>query len=128
MALGTQFDFAMHRGDNRTISFTVVDQQNPAVPVDLTGLKIEWTFSLKAAGSVAPLGLGILSPNKSVGAGITLIDAANGKGEIELLSVDTTGRVAQAYYHELQLQVTGQPSTVMFGVMTLAPELLAPGP
>ncbi len=127
MALGTQFDFPIHRGDDRVITFTIVDQAGAAV--DITAATFKWNISRKAADSVAPQGLALLNPDKTVGAGITITDAAAGDGEIALDSADTVGFVAPSdYYHELQMTLASVVTTPMFGVIALAKDLLAPGP
>jgi hypothetical protein len=128
MALGTQFNIEIHRGDGKTITFNVVDQQTPAQPVNLTGATLEWNYSLKQADAVEPLGASILSPNKTVGAGITVTDAVNGVAQVDLASADTVGqRATLEYYHELQVTISTVPVTTMFGVFKLKKELIAPG-
>ena len=128
MALGTRFDIEIHRGDGKTITFTVVDQQTPPVAVNLTGATLEWNYSRKAVDAVEPLGVGILSPIKTVGAGITVTDAVNGVAQVDLDSADTVGQQATLeYYHELQVTVATIPVTTMFGIFKLQRELIAPG-
>ena len=128
MALGTRFDFPMHRGDQRCITFRVVDQQDPPVAVNLTGVTLEWNISKKKTDAVEPLGA-VLLTTKLVGTGITIVDAVLGLAEILLASVDTVGLKAPAdYYHELQVTAGGVPTTIMYGVITLSKDLLAPGP
>ena len=127
MALGTQFDFTLHRGDDRSITFTVVDQATTPAAVDCTAATFKWNFSKKSASSTAPLG-GSLITDKTQVAGITFADATNGQGVIALDSDDTSGLLPGDYYHELQITLTGLTSTLMYGVMTVTQDLLEPGP
>ncbi len=128
MALGKRFDFAMHRGDQRCITFRVVDQETPAGALDITGVALEWNISKKQTDAVAPLGAVLLNPSKTIGAGITVTDAINGLGEVLLLSVDTVGRRPADYYHELQITAAGVPTTILYGVISLSKDLIVPGP
>ncbi len=126
MPLGTRKDIEIHRGDSRTITFTVVDEAGVVVP--LAGKTLEWNYSNKVADAIEPLGAAILSPNKTVGAGITVTDAPNGEAQVDLVSADTVGqRATLEYYHELQVTDGTDPVTTMFGVFKLVKELLAPG-
>ena len=126
MPSGTRKDFELHRGDGKTLTFTVVDEDG--VGLDLTGLSLEWNYSKIRADAVEPLGAAILSPGKTVGSGITLTDITNGVGEIALLSADTLGqRATQTYYHEMQVSEGVEPSTVLYGKMLLILELIPPG-
>jgi hypothetical protein len=126
MASGTRKDFELHRGDGKTLTFTVVDENG--VGLDLTSMDLEWNFSKRRDDASEPLGAAILSPGKTVGAGITLTDIMNGVGEITLLSTDTVGqRATVTYYHEMQVTEGSEPSTVLFGDMKLILELIPPG-
>jgi hypothetical protein len=126
MPLGTQKDIEIHRGDARTITFIVVDENGTVV--DLAGKTLEWNYSNKSSDAVEPLGDAILSPNKTVGAGITVTDEPNGEAQVDLASADTVGqRATLEYYHELQVTEGILPVTTMFGVFKLVKELLAPG-
>ncbi len=126
MPSGTRKDFELHRGDGKTLTFTVVDENGAGL--DLTGMTLEWNYSKIRADAVEPLGLSILSPGKTVGAGIILTDITNGVGNITLLSADTIGqRSTLTYYHEMQVSIGAEPSTVLFGQMKLILELIPPG-
>ncbi len=127
MALGTLHSFDMHRGDARVITFTVVDDQDAVV--DITTATLLWVFSKQDTESAEPQPLGAVLVTKSIGSGITVTDAVNGEGEVALDSADTVARLAPLDYHqELQITLSGKPSTVMFGVITLKKDLAAPGP
>ena len=128
MPLGTRKDIELHRGDAKTITFTVVDQQSPPVAVDLTGKTLKWNYSNKASDAVEPLGASILVSDKTEISGITVTDAVNGEAQVDLASADTTGqRATLEYYHELQVTDGTDPVTTMYGIFKLVKELLAPG-
>ncbi len=127
MALGTLHSFDMHRGDARVITFTVVDDKD--VVVDITTATLLWVFSKQDEDASEPQPKGVALLTKSIGSGITVTDAVNGEGEIALDSGDTVALTAQLdYYQELQITLSGKPTTIMFGVITLKKDLAAPGP
>lgn len=132
MALGTVHSFDMHRGDSRTITGRVVDAAG--VAVDLTGLSgtaLSWIFADldENLTEIAPRGQAIVT--KTLTSGITITNPTNGDVEIDLASADTAGlRVTnpRELYHELQLQLAGKVTTVLFGVITLRRDIVVPGP
>ena len=130
MSLGTRFDFEIHRGDSRQILFQVVDPG--LVPVDITGATMTWVISELDEDDVntipAPIPGSTLA-TKTVGTGITLTTPATGNGTIVLSSVDTTGLNApEQYYHEAQMVLGGETTTIMYGILTLKRDIIAPGP
>ena len=135
MALGTLHNFEMHRGDSRTITGTVVDDSEPAVVVDLTGISgtaLSWILIDLDTNltEIGPRG-SVPIVTKTIASGITITDAVNGEVEIDLASADTTGLKVtnpRELYHELQLQLSGKTTTVLFGVITLRKDIVAPGP
>jgi len=130
MALGTQHDFAMHRGDSRKITGTVVDAAGTAV--DLTGVSgtdLSWVLATLDTNAAEPAPRGTALVTKTLTAGITVVSAVAGTIEIALDEADTTGRRAPlGYYHELQLVLGGETTTVMFGIITLSRDIVVPGP
>lgn len=128
MALGTLFSFDMHRGDDRSITFTVVDEA--AAVVDITAATFIWIFAAQDAGSASPqprAGSTILT--KTEIAGIVIVDAVNGDFRIDIASADTVAlRAPVTYYHEVQITLAGKVTTIAFGNITLKREIAAPGP
>ena len=129
MALGTLHNFEMHRGDTRTITGKVVD--NLGVAVDLTGLtgtNISWVLANQDVSSTVPGPRGAALITKTIGSGITIPAPTTGDIEVDLASVDTTGRKPGEFYHELQVVLGGKTTTVLFGIITLRRDIVVPGP
>lgn len=108
--MGSRVDIAAgdyFSGDNLDILFTVSDGDNPGNPKDLTGASIDWVLA-KQQGK-APL------ITKSIGSGVTITDAANGKGTVSIQQADTENLKGDTYWHELQVTVGGKRSTSMYG-------------
>lgn len=129
MALGTLHTFAMHRGDSRRITFTVVDEAD--VAVDVTGAAMTWVLARsdddEPSSTPAPRGAALVT--KAIGTGITLTNAVAGEGEVVVDEVDTTGlKAPDDYYHELQVELGGETTTVLFGLIQLKRDIIAPGP
>lgn len=129
MALGTELDIEIHRGDDRLLTLTVKDEAG--VVVDINGATMTWIIT------AIDVALAITQPKKgstpietkTVGNGITLTDALNGVLTITLDSADTTGQVAPTtFYHELQMVLGGFTTTLMYGKLSLVRENIAPGP
>lgn len=130
MALGTRHDFSMHRGDDRQITFQVVDESQ--APFDITGAALTWIMAeqdLKEAATATPKPKATTLVTKTVGSGITITAPATGDLQVDLDSADTvTFKAPLAYYHELQLTVGGFVTTVAFGIITIERDIAAPGP
>lgn len=126
MALGTEHDFSIHRGDDRTITFTVVDDVDAVV--DITGASLAWVLSKQDPNFTTPEPLGAALVTKSVGSGVTIVDGPSGTGEVALLSADTLARLPGDYYQELQIQLSGKTTTIMFGIIEVKKDIVAPGP
>lgn len=129
MALGTQFDLEIHRGDDRQITATVVDEAG--VVVDITGAAITYVIVTQDADAAEPQPKRGATPvvTKTVGSGIVITDAVNGAIRIDLGSGDTDGQKAPTtFYHEIQIQLGGFATTVMFGNLTIKRDAIAPGP
>jgi len=119
MAIGTQSSISMHSGDTRKLQVTIVDESSAAV--DLTSASIIWALSKKAADEVLPRGSAIVT--KSIGDGITVIDAVTGRVDILIDSADTAS-LAGDFYHEMQLTLGGSVSTVLYGTVTIVKDLI----
>ena len=132
MALAKLVSFEMHRGDDREITAQVVDSAGAAV--DVTSATFTWILSNKDAKSSnsKPAPKGVALETKTIGDGIVLVTPASGQIRIDIDSADTVGEKAAAeqtkYYHELQMVLGGKTTTVMFGVITLSRDIIAPGP
>ncbi len=128
MALGTLHSFDMHRGDDRSITYTVVDEAGAVV--DVTAAAIVWVLAAQDTGASGPQprpGSTLLT--KSVGSGVVLVDAVNGDIRVDIDSVDTVAlRAPNVYYHEVQITLAGKVTTIAFGNITLNREIIAPGP
>lgn len=132
MALGKRHNYSKHRGDEYDLDGSLVKADGITIE-DLsaaTGGDLEWNFSLADSGSVPkPSGVALLSPAKTIGAGITIVDGPAGEWTVVVVSADTNGLAAARYYHELQYtSPTGRVSTILYGWMTLLEDLVAPGP
>lgn len=130
MAINSPHSFEMHRGDNRTLTYTVVDQQTPPVVVDITGAVLGWALARQDPSTTTAQPIpGTTLVTKSVGSGITITDGPNGELEIDIASSDTVGFIAPLeYYHELQMTLGGDVTTLVFGKITLKREIVSPGP
>ncbi len=104
MAAALNQDFTMFQGDVATVEFTVRDAAGAVV--NITGAAITWAFAKKLK---VPLLV-----TKSVGSGVTIVDAPNGRVDVALVLGDTN-TLDGAFEHELV--VNGQ--TVSSGVMTV---------
>lgn len=131
MALPNQFDEIFPRGDDRSITATIVDQAG--APVDITGAAITYAVFPLDTGDAAPRSqpqngaTAIIT--KTDGAGIVITDAPNGGIRIDLGSGDTVAFVApKAYYHEVQIVLGGLTTTMLFGTLTLSRDGIPPGP
>ena len=96
-------------GDDKTIQFTI-NQAGTTTPQDLTGVTIN--FRMVKPGNVVI--------NKTVGSGITVIDAEAGRCNVQLDSADTADiTTTTSIEYELQLQISGKYDTVSFSTMSI---------
>lgn len=112
MALTAQND-EFYSGDRRTLEFTV---RNPAgAVVDITGASFLWTCRRSVLSAVAEVDkVSGESPSE-----IDIVDAGNGRVDVELYPVDTDA-ISGDFYHELQMtDAQGNPTTVAFGTLTI---------
>ena len=129
--LGSQYDFDMHRGDSRVFRFIVVDTAEPPVAVDITGwTSIKWALTKRDTNQIEPAPLGAALVEKDdVGGGVVVEDATNGVVRVDIDEADTTSFLAPAdYYYEVQVELSGDTSTVIFGIISLKRDRIAPGP
>lgn len=129
--LGSQFDFEMHRGDSRVLRFIVVDTADPPVAVDLTGFtSIKWALTKRDTVQTEPAPLGAALVEKDdVGGGVVVEDVVNGIVRVDIAEADTTTFQTPAdFYYEVQIELGGDTSTVLFGIISLKRDRIAPGP
>ena len=119
MALGKEQDFSMHSGDDRVLEITI--RENDHGTLDITGAAITWALSRIVTDKVEPKGAAIVT--KTVGSGITITNAHNGHVEVAITETDTDD-LAGTYYHEMQLVLSGDTSTVMYGTVTIKKDLI----
>jgi transcription elongation GreA/GreB family factor len=120
MAIGSEASISMHSGDTRRLEVTVVDEASAAVDLT-TASSIIWALSKKDADSVAPRGSSLVS--KDIGSGVTVTDAVNGRVDVAIASADTAA-LAGDYYHEIQVTMGGDISTVLYGTVTIVKDLI----
>ena len=107
-------DFEMVSGDDKTVRFTVTDQDG--VAQDLTGASATWAFSRRARRAAIA--------TKTVGSGITISDAANGIVDVTVARADTE-TIEGDFYHELEIvDGGGTKSTAAYGTMTVLGDLI----
>lgn len=128
MALGTEFDLQIHRGDDRQITGVVVDESD--APVDITGATFIYVVTALAPSTTPSQPQNVTAlVTKTESAGIVITDAPNGAIRIDLGSGDTVGFTApRDYYHELQITLGGFVTTIMFGQLQLLRDAITPGP
>ena len=107
------------RGDDETYELTILaaDQQ----PVNLTGAQLWFTAKRSHHHSDAEAII-----RKTIGAGITVVDAAAGRADVKVDAADTAGLPAD----QLQLvwdcqlkDASGQVSTVDSGRLVIVPDV-----
>jgi hypothetical protein len=112
-------NFTLVSGDTRTLAYAIADAAGQ--PYDLSALTAaKWGMArLREDGSFA----GSALASKTLGAGITVADAAAGTLEVALLPADTEA-LAGAYYHELELSFGAVVYTAAIGRATIQRDLL----
>ena len=129
MALGTLYNLEIHRGDDRQITGTVVDENDDAVNITGATLTYVITDQDPSANYAQPKKGATALVTKTVGSGIVLTDAVNGDIRIDLGSGDTvTFTAPKTYYHEIQIVLSSLTTTIMYGNIVLARDIIAPGP
>jgi hypothetical protein len=108
-------NFSMYQGDDVRLGVTLVDAAG--LPVSLVGATLKWGIAKKAIDGV-PLLL------KTIGSGITVLDAVGGSFEVALTPSDTQSLVGD-YYHEVELtDAASKRLTVLTGKVQIAPTLI----
>lgn len=114
-------DCTIVSGDSRTLRFTVTGENGAAL--NLAGAEaVRWGCVRKRAdGKFAPPA----AVERTLGAGISITDAASGIIEVVLAPADTAGLAGGRYHHELQLtDAAGAVSTLAVGELTIVEDLL----
>jgi hypothetical protein len=104
-----------HIGDDKLLTFTIVDEDNEAV--NLTGLvSAQWVLKRYPESTGTP------SIEKTLGSGITVYDATGGILQVTVNSADTLSLTAGQYYHELRIKNSDSKlGTVTTGIVNLLP-------
>lgn len=113
--------FTLFAGNARKLVVSVVNDDT-GEPEDLTEVELHWQASRGTATKFS------LTPvlTKSIGSGITVIDAINGELEI-MLDADDTENLSGTYYHELLLiDVTGDQQNLLADTFTVKRRLAKP--
>jgi hypothetical protein len=110
-------DFEMVQGDTKTIEVTVEDPTGTVV--DLTGaVSIRWKMAKSVTATVTLA--------KSVGSGISVVDAEEGRFDIALATGDTES-LSGGFYHEAEvIDSLNRVATVLTGTITIAKALIKP--
>jgi hypothetical protein len=112
-----QVDYTMQQGDGKTLSITVLDDDEN--PVDLTSADITFVVS-KAPGSVAQIVK--VTPDH-----IESADPETGVFTVPLDPEDTENMAAGAYYYEAEvIDSDGLSSTVLSGRFVLLASSILP--
>lgn len=110
-------NFQMHKGDTRTVTVAVVDDDD--IAVDLTGATVKWAVANTPTSAT-------LISKQTGGLGISVTDAVGGVFVITILPADTSSLRARTYYHEAQVtDGSGVVSTVLTGKLKLIEDLIA---
>jgi hypothetical protein len=111
-------DFDLFAGDTQTLEITVVDELGQ--PLDITGATVRWWAS--SSPYVRPPAI-----KKETGSGVTLVDAAHGRFNVELAAADTEALRAGPVYYEVEIDDDGRVNTVLSGAFNVKPALIVPG-
>ena len=116
MSYLTATDIDIYSGDSLNLQVTVTDSTTN-LPKSLIGvLSARWWFG-KKAGQPATV-------QKSIGSGVTIIDAINGRLDI-LINPSDTASLKGSYVHELELvDASNRVQTVMAGAFTIIEDLV----
>jgi hypothetical protein len=98
-------DFAMYAGDSRIVRIAVKDEAG--APVDITGSTLKWLLSRSMTGEALV--------EKATGDGIELQNPAAGTFGVTLEPADTEDLEDGIYYHEAEMTLDGDISTVVSG-------------
>ena len=106
-------------GDTKILRYTVKD--GLGVVINITGGAFRWGLFKLDPNESEPTARGsaLVPPGeKAVSSGITITDAVNGVLEVALVPADTA-TLKGDFYHELQMVLGGETSTVAFGQINI---------
>jgi hypothetical protein len=109
-------NFDYHEGNTTALNFTVRDPAGAVVDISLAS-EIRWSLAAKPSDAVALI-------EKRLGAGVTITDGPNGKFQVAMLTGDTAG-LANKYYHDARVTLSGSPNIVASGKARIFPTLPA---
>jgi hypothetical protein len=113
--------FTLFAGNARKLVVSVVNDDT-GEPEDLTEVDLLWQASRGNAAKFSSIPV----LTKTIGTGITVIDAINGELEI-MLDADDTENLSGTYYHELLLvDVTGDQQNLLADTFTVKRRLAKP--
>lgn len=115
--LGVEGTFSMHSGDDRVLEFTV-NQQDDSGPEDISGAALTFVITKQSAAVTSPTPAGTPLVTKTIGSGITIVNAANGRADVVLGTADSAA-LKGTYYYELQMVLGGVTSTVAYGAVVI---------
>lgn len=100
------------RGEDKTIRFTIVDDQDPAVAVDVTGWNLEWNLQLEDISTTNVL-------VKTSPVGINIFDAINGVVDVIFAAADLATQTRGDYFHSLRRTDPGSEAVLAEGEFKL---------
>jgi hypothetical protein len=99
------------RGEDITLNFTLQPAQ------DITGWTMTFTVRDKLAGTI--------QFTKTVGSGITIVDAGRGLFKVAIASADTSSLAVGRYVWDVRREDSGSKTTLADGYLTLKQEVTA---
>lgn len=109
-------DFTMFAGDSKVLVVTIVDDDGAAV--NITGAAIKWQAARTVSDSSA-----LISKTTDSPGGVAITDGADGEFEVTLDEADTDD-LDGLYYHEAEITMSGDTSTVLTGYMVVEQTLI----
>ena len=107
----------LFQGDDETIAFETTDDSGD--PIELSGVGITWALATSRRADEPTL-------EATRDAGITVIDAATGRFDVELDSSETATLASRSYYHEVELvDDEGDVTTVFSGFLSVKPTVVS---
>lgn len=106
-------NFDIHQDRDKLLNFSVVDQQIPAVVVDLTGSTLSFAFSSKVSPFTALF-------TKTVGSGLTITNATGGLFSVQIDKADVATLVGEHRYEVKMLDPAGKEDTIVEGTIVVS--------